>query len=224
MKTLIKTLTLFIVTVVLLSSCSILQRSSGDGFQGIVKYDITYESDELSAADRAQLPTEVVVYIADNKVRNDQISPMYSISSISDFNDGSTLMLLDAMGQKIAVEQSKEDTEEAMAELEAPEIRIVEEFKEIKGYRSQKAEVTMNGDIVEVFFTEELDVPEKMNDMSGFKGIKGLLMEYSIIQGEMIMTMTVKEINSTRVRPHMFKIPDGYEIKTPEELGGMFGM
>lgn len=224
MKTLFKTLSFLVLTAVIFSSCSILQKSGDGGFQGIVTYEITYESDELSAADRAQLPTEVVVYIADNKVRNDQISAFYSMSSISDFNDGSTIILIDAMGQKIAVKQSKEDTEEALAEMEAPEIKLIEEFKEIAGFRSQKAEVNMDGEIVEVFFTNELDVPAQMNDLSGFKGIEGLLMEYTIIQGEMIMTMTVKDINSTRVRPHMFKIPDGYEIKSPEELGGLFGM
>ncbi len=224
MKTIVKFLVFFVVISTFLSSCSILQK--GDGFQGIITYDITYESDELSASDRAQLPTEMVVYISDNKVRQDQTTAFYSFSQIFDFNDGSTIILMDVMGQKIAVKQSKEEFEEAMemAEIKEPEIKFVDETKQIAGYRSKKAELIMDGDVVDVFYTDELDVPEKINENTEFKGIKGLLMDYTVIKEGLIMTTTVREINSSRVAAHKFKIPDDYELKTAEELGGMFGM
>ncbi len=226
MKAIITKLSLVVIAAVLLGSCTILQKGDSSGFSGIVTYDVTYESDELSASDRAQLPTEVVVYIADNRVRQDQKTAFYSISQISDYNDGSTIVLIDAMGQKIAVKQSKEEMDEALAEMdmEDPVINFIDEVKEIAGFRSRKAELEMDGEFVEVFFTEELEVPEKMNEMNGFKGINGLLMEYTVVQQGLITTMRVKEINRTKVRPHMFRIPDDYEVKSPEELGGLFGM
>lgn len=220
MKTLVKLL-LFAGIILLINSCAIFQKS--EGFQGVVTYEITYETDELSASERAQLPSEVVVYIADNKVRNDQVSAFYSVSSISDFNTGKNIALIDMMGQKIAVVQEDEEIQDEIDEYQY-EINFVDEVRVIAGYRSKKAEVIMGDDIVDVFYTTELQVPERINEASGFKGIKGLLMEYSIIQGNMIIKMTVKEIKSQRVPAHKFRIPDGYEIKTPEELGGMFGM
>jgi GLPGLI family protein len=226
MKAIITKLSLVLIVAVMFSSCSVFQKGGSDGFQGIITYEVNYESDELSAADRAQLPTEVIVYVADNKVRQDQNTAMYSISQISDYNDGSTIVLIDAMGQKIAVKQSKEEMDEALSEMEVedPVINFIDEAKEIAGYRSKKAEVEMDGEIVEVFFTDELDVPEKMNELNGFKGINGLLMEYTVVQQGLISTMKVKEINKTKVKPHMFRIPDDYDVKSPEELGGLFGM
>jgi GLPGLI family protein len=224
MKIIIKSLLLFIVVAISFNSCSVFQKGGDTGFQGIVTYNITYEADELSAAEKAQLPEKLVVYIADNKVRNDQVTAFYSMSQISNFNDGSAIVLIDAMGQKIAVKQTKEDIEEAMKEMPTPEIKLIEEAKEIAGYRSKKAEVVMGDDIVEVFYTDELDVPENINDMNGFKGLKGLLMEYTVVQENMIMNFTVSEINQTKVKAHQFGIPDEYEVKSPEELGGLFGM
>ncbi len=218
MKATIKLL-LFAGIILLINSCAIFQK--GEGFQGVVTYEITYDTDELSASERAQLPSEVVVYIADNKVRNDQTSAFYSISSISDFNKGESIALIDMMGQKIAVVQTDEDIKEQLDDHQF-EINFVDEVKVIAGYRSKKAEVAMDDDIVEVFYTTELDVPERINEATGFKGIKGLLMEYSVVQGNMIITMTVKEIKSQRVPAHKFRIPDGYEIKSPEELEGLF--
>ena len=224
MKATLKLLSIVILTATLFSSCSVFQKGGSDGFQGIVTYGVTYESDELSATERAQLPNEIVSYIGDNKFRQDQVSALYSISTISDFTDGSVIVLIDAMGQKIAVKQSKEEMDKNTAEMPTPEITYLDETKVILGYRAKKAEVVMGDEIVEVFYTDEIDVPEDMNNTTGFKGIKGLLLEYTIVQQGLIMNMNVKEIKSSKVKPHMFKIPDDYDVKSPEELGGLFGM
>lgn len=194
-------------------------------FKGIVTYGITYEGEELDAATQAQLPTEVVVSILGQKIRNEQISPYYSMASISNLEDGSAIVLIDAMGMKVAVNQSKEDIDANIEEagLEDPEIKFLDETKEIAGYTCKKAEVISGDDVIEVYYTEEVNVPEGMNDNNGFKGINGLLMEYSINQEGMIMIMTAKEVKKGKVNKGMFLIPDDYEIKSMEELGGMFG-
>ncbi|HOZ29282.1 MAG TPA: DUF4412 domain-containing protein [Bacteroidales bacterium] len=194
-------------------------------FGGIITYDITYEGEGIDATTLAQLPSQLVVSINGNKIRNEQISPLYSMSSISNFDDGSTIVLIDMMGMKIAVNQSKEEMEKNLAEagIKDPEIKILDETKVIAGYNCKKAEVTTGEDVVEVYFTDELIVPAGINDQNGFKGINGLLMQYTVNQQGMIMTMTVKEIKKAKVKSGMFVIPDDYEIKTAEELGGMLG-
>ena len=147
------------------------------------------------------------------------------MASISDMEDGSTIVLIDAMGMKVAVNQSKEEIEANIEEagLEDPEINFIEETKEIAGYTCKKAEVTSGEDMIEVYYTNEINVPKGMNDNNGFKGIEGVLMEYSVVQEGMVMIMTVKEVKKGKVNKGMFLIPDDYEIKTAEELGGMFG-
>ncbi len=222
MKTSMKLL--FVVIAVVISVTGYSQKKSKP-FKGVITYGITYEGDEIDATTQAQLPTEIVVSVLGNKVRNEQISAFYSMASISDMEDGSTIVLIDAMGMKVAVNQSKEEIEANIEEagLEDPEINFIEETKEIAGYTCKKAEVTSGEDMIEVYYTNEINVPKGMNDNNGFKGIEGVLMEYSVVQEGMVMIMTVKEVKKGKVNKGMFLIPDDYEIKTAEELGGMFG-
>ncbi|MBN2779306.1 MAG: hypothetical protein JXR36_16870 [Bacteroidales bacterium] len=222
MKTSIKILLVLLAVSISVTGFS---QKKAKPFKGTITYGITYEGEELDAASQAQMPTGIVVSVLGNLVRNEQISAFYSMAQISDLEKGSAIVLIDAMGMKIAVEQSKEDIEKnkAEAEIEDPEINFVDETKEIAGYTCKKAEVKSGDEIIEVFYTDEIAVPKGMNDNSGFKGIEGVLMEYSVVQEGLIMIMTVKEIKKGKVNKGMFVIPDDYEVKTAEELGGMFG-
>ena len=215
---------LFVLMAVLISVLGYSQKKAKP-FKGVITYDITYEGDEIDAATQAQLPTGIVVSILGDKVRNEQISAFYSMAQISDMESGSAIVLIDAMGMKLAVNQSKEeiDKKKAEAEIEDPVVKFLDETKEIAGYTCKKAEVTSGENTVEVFYTDAIGVPKGMNDNTGFKGIEGVLMEYSIVQGDMIMIMTVREVKKGKVNKGMFLIPDDYDIKTAEELGGMLG-
>ncbi len=224
MKTTIKLL--FVLVAMSLSFAGQAQKAKKvKTFAGIITYDITYDGDEVDEATRAQLPTQIVVSMSGNKVRNEQVSSFYTMASISDLEKGSAIILIDAMGMKIAVNQTKEDIDKnkAEAKLADPIIKFVEETKMIAGYKCKKAEVTEGEDIVEVYYTEEIAVPAGMNDNNGFKGINGMLMQYTVVQQGMTMTMTVKEVKKAKIKGALFIIPDDYDVKTMEELGGMFG-
>ncbi|MCK9255423.1 MAG: hypothetical protein GX793_02405 [Bacteroidales bacterium] len=224
MKTTFKILLVLVAVSFSLSSFS---QKKAKPFKGTITYDITYEADEeLDEMTKAQMPSNIIMYISGNKVRTDQVSAFYSIASISDYDKGGVIMLMDAMGMKIAVKQSKEEIDEAVeeADLPSPDITFIEETKVIAGIKCKKAEIIMDEDIVEVYYTDEFNVPEGINDLQGFKGINGILMEYSITQQGMTMTMTVKEVKAGKVKAGLFVIPDDYELKSAEELGGLFGM
>ncbi len=224
MKTTIKLL--FVLVALSLSFSSQAQKAKKvKTFAGIITYDITYDGDEIDETTKAQLPTQIVVSMSGNKVRNEQVSAFYSMASISDLEKGSAIILIDAMGMKIAVNQTKEDIEKnkAEADLTDPTIKFVDESKVIAGYKCKKAEVTQGEDIIEVYYTDEIAVPAGMNDNNGFKGINGMLMQYTVVQQGLTMTMTVKEVKKAKVKGGLFVIPDDYEVKTMEELGGMFG-
>lgn len=224
MKTTIKLF--FVLVAISLSTAGFAQKAKKvKTFSGIITYDITYEGEDLDAATTAQLPTQIVVSLNGNKVRNEQVSAFYSMASISDLEKGSAIILIDAMGMKIAVNQTKAeiDKNKAEADLKDPAIKILDETKMIAGYKCKKAEVSMDEEVMEVYFTDEILVPEGMNDNSGFKGINGMLMQYTVNQQGLLMTMTVKEVKKAKVKAGLFLIPDDYEIKTMEELGGMLG-
>jgi len=224
MKTAMKLL--FVLVAISLSFSGYSQKAKKvKTFTGIVTYDITYEGEDIDEATKAQLPTQIVVSMKGPKVRNEQVSAFYSMASISDLAAGSTIILIDAMGMKIAVNQTKEDIDKNKAEagLVEPEIKFLDETKVIAGYKCKKAEVISGEDVVEIYYTEEIAVPAGMNDNNGFKGINGMLMQYTVNQQGMVMTMTVKSVVKGKVGSGLFVIPDDYEIKTMEELGGMFG-
>ena len=216
----------FMLCAVVLFAASSLVKAGGDGFEGVIKYAIEVGGDELDAATKAQMPSEMVMYYKESLVRMEQVSPMYSIASISNVADGSVIILMDMMGQKFAVKQTKEDVEDAKAEVgdeEKPEINFIDETKEIAGYTCKKAEVTQNGETMEVYYTDEISVPQNENAQNAVEGIDGMLMEFTINQQGMTMTMTVKEVKKSKVKKTMFTVPPDYEVKTMEEFQMMFG-
>ncbi len=213
---------LLVILAVAVSVTGYSQKKSKP-FKGIITYGITYEGDELDATTQAQLPTEVVVSILGDKVRNEQVSAFYNMATISDLKEGSTTILFDAMGMKVAVKQTKEEIEAKIkeADIKEPEVKLIDETKEIAGYTCKKAEIKSEDNIIEVYYTNEINVPKGINDLKGFKGIEGVLMEYSIVEEGVITKMTVKKVKKGKVKKEMFLIPDDYEIKTMEELSGI---
>ncbi|MCF0207703.1 MAG: DUF4412 domain-containing protein [Bacteroidales bacterium] len=196
-------------------------------FAGIIKYSISY-GDGIDAQTKAQLPTETNYYFKDGKVRSEQVSPMYTMSQIA-LENGSVIILIDVMGQKLATTQTKEDIDRIKAEnadvLPAdPKVTTVDEFKTICGYKCQKAEVAdEEGNVVEVFFTNEIPVGDSFKEMNPVKGISGVAMEYSISTQGMSMTFTAKEVKKGGVNSSMFVIDDDYTKLPFEDFVNMLG-
>ncbi|MBO7571775.1 MAG: DUF4412 domain-containing protein [Bacteroidales bacterium] len=226
MKTIFK---LMCVAMALLVAFSVNAQKKEKTFAGSIKYAITYEN--LDPQYKGQVPTEMVLYVKDGKIRQDQVSPMYTMSAIS-LEDGSAIILIDVMGQKLATQQSKEDVEKAKAEAkesgelkdEEPVVKVTDETKTIAGYKCTKVEVTTaDGETMEVFVTEEIPMPANYSDSNPVKGIKGVPMEYSMASQGMNMTMTAKEVKKGGVNNGMFVISDDYQKLSAEEFAKMLG-
>jgi hypothetical protein len=138
------------------------------------------------------------------------------------------IMLMDAMGKKIAmkVDPKKEGNKEDKK-------RTIEVFKnetkKIAGYSCHKVICKTNEATVELYVTKEIKVPAKANSNFGgvdMESIDGFPMETILHQEEATVTTTVTEINRTPQNDEQFSlvIPEGYEIKTSEELGGLKGL
>jgi len=227
MKTLVKVLC---VVMALLVSFSVNAQKKVKPFAGIIRYEVSVEGD-FDAQTKAQLPTEAVVYVKDGKFRTDQVSPMYTIGQVV-LEDGSAIILIEAMGQKMASKQSKEELEKAKAEAKEsgaisdkePVVKITDETKTIAGYKCKKAEITdENGETMEVFFTDEIVLPESYTENSPIKGINGMLMEYTTTANGMTSTMKAKEVKKGGVNASMFMITDDYTEVPWEQFIQMLG-
>ena len=174
---------------------------------------------------KTMMPKTMVMTIKGNKSRSEMVMSMGKTISISDGDAKTTTTLMDMMGQKIAIIST---TEEIMAEMvKSPEVKvdITSETKDILGYICTKAVITNPEDDSEfyVYFTEELGTKELNFDNPQFKDINGVMLEFEMPNEMFSMKFTAVSVEKKAVEDSEFTIPEGYQIKTKEEMQGMFG-
>ncbi len=139
-------------------------------------------------------------------------------TTISNQKTKEVVTLMDMMGQKYMIKSTAADA----SKEKAPDVKItyLNETKTIAGYKCKKAQMTVTdkdgkSQPVDVWYTEELNnyVPE-----DGFKGFKGMPMEYQIAKNGMKMNISVTSISKEAVADNMFTIPEGYKETTKEEM------
>ncbi len=199
----------FLLISILALSYSI---SSAQEFEGIIKFSISYESLPPEMKDAvAMLPKEQLFYIKNNKSKFVQNSSMSNTIVISDSDTKTSIVLMEAMGQKYKMTMTSEEVEEMEKET-ADEIQIeyINETKSIAGYTCKKAVVKMKGmDEEAVFYYTEEIAPLKLSGMEGLH-LKGLPLEYIISMDGMKMVMKATSVEKTTVPDSTFDIPDGY--------------
>lgn len=197
---------------------------SSKPFEGHIFYTVAPQG-ELDASVSAQLPTAVQMYFKGNKTRMEQKTPMGSAIIIGDISTKEQVVLLDMMGQKMALKSTKEETEKGQAEIPAGTLTMGTETKQIAGYNCKKADFVQDGKTVAIYVTEELDIPNS-NWQTQFKDVKGVMLEYTQItgeEGEIKMLITASEVKKEKVKDSMFSIPTGYQEMSMAEFKKMFG-
>lgn len=193
-------------------------------FEGYIKYKITYEGRELSASEKAQMPSEMTMYYKEGQSRQEMVTAMGTIVTISDSETKETVMLIDMMGSKIAIKSTKEDNEKALAEMEDPEINYIEETKDVAGYTCKKTEVKTDQGQITAYVTEDLKV--KNANWNSYKNLKGVMLEYtanSKQDEDLTLVFTATEVKSSKVKKTMFVVPSDFQVVSPEEAKTMFG-
>ncbi|HBX49643.1 MAG: hypothetical protein A2275_11425 [Bacteroidetes bacterium RIFOXYA12_FULL_35_11] len=188
----------------------------------VIKYEMVYDAPGLDAAMKAQLPSEMTMYIKGNKMMQESKSSMGTQSAIYDGDTKSSIVLIDMMGQQLAIKVGKEEIEKQLTEMPKVTVDLFDETKKIAGYTCKKAEITEGDNTFTVFYTSDLGVSD-INWATEFKDIKGVMMEYSTSQQEMTVKFTAKEVKEQKIKDKQFTIPSGYKELTPEEAKKMFG-
>ena len=193
-------------------------------FQGKVVYEMSYPGTELDANTMAMMPKETIIYIKNEKVRSEiSMGGMGSSVSIVDNKTKTSTTLMDMMGQKIAFKATAEDVEKMKAKgASEPKVTLLNETKEIAGYKCKKAEIEMedNKENVKMYVYYSNEITNGSNNWSNpqYKGIDGFLMEYEIAKQGVKMRMSVKSVSKENVDDSKFAIPTGYTEMNQEQM------
>lgn len=194
-------------------------------FKGVITYKITIEGSGVTDEMKNMMPKTMTMTILGNKARSEMVMSMGKTVSITDGDTKETITLMDMMGQKIAVKSNYDEIKAELAKSPNVKVEITSETKDILGYTCKKAIVTNKDDNTEinVYFTEELGSNALNFDNPQFKDINGAMLEFEIPNEQFSMKFTAVSVEKKSVSADEFTIPEGYQIKTKEEMQGMFG-
>ena len=194
-------------------------------FKGVITYKVTLTGSGVTDEMKNYMPKTMTLSIKGNKSRSEMVMMMGKTVSISDGDAKTTIVLMDMMGQKIAVQSTPEEVQSELDKGPKTSVNVTGETKDILGYTCKKAIITFEGEDTEVivYYTDELGTKALNFDNPQFKDIDGLMLEYEIPEEEFNMQFTAVSIEKTNVDDSAFTIPEGYQIKTIEEMKGMFG-
>ncbi len=201
--------------------------------EGYVLYDMKIEGlPPEQAAMMGDMETKVT--FKNGKALTEVTSMMFSQQMVVD-ETGMT-MLMEQMGNKIAMKQTKEEMEKAEAKVKDkpadPKIEYTNETKTIAGYECKKAIITTVGkdkkeEKMEMWYSDKFENPNKEGKGRGqgvMKGLKGMPFEYAGGQGGMKFKMTAKEVSTDPVSDSKFTLStEGYKVMTADELKAMQG-
>jgi GLPGLI family protein len=173
---------------------------------------------------KAMMPKTMVLTIKGDKSRSEMVMGMGKTVAISNAETKESIALIDMMGQKIAVKSTPEEIQEEISGSPKMTVETTDETKDILGYMCNKAIIKSDeGTQIIVYYTKELGTGATYFDDPQFKDITGLMLEFEIPNEGMSMKFTAITVESKNVADTEFEIPEGYQIKTKEEMKGMFG-
>ena len=197
--------------------------------EGHIEYEITnIESESMEAQMMKGTMINIFFNKTNSKMNVQMMGGMITMDVITETASEGTTMLMNMMGRKVQVEQTKEEKEAEQVEKVIPEFDITydkSDKKEIAGENCIKAilkDKKTNESII-MYVARKLTPNLKMAQEM-FPGLEGLPMEIIINSQGMGVTITAQNFNKS-CDASSFEIPEGYEKMTPEqfqkEMGGM---
>jgi GLPGLI family protein len=206
----------FIITIsalVLLITGTMAQKK----FEGEIIYKIEYQNLPPEMAQYASMmPDRMKMLFSGEKSRIEQRSMGGQQVIIHDYKKEESIILVDAMGQKIMTrDKIKSDN------TSQPEIKYFDtETKNISGYECKKAEIIdkKNKTVLTAYYTEKINAAKPKDN---FEGLKGFPLEYEISQNGITMKLSAISVEEKKVADNLFEAPEGYTEMSPEQLQQM---
>ena len=192
--------------------------SWGQGFEGEVTYRISYKNlpDSIPAMYKAMLPKKTKLVIKNEWSKIEQNVLVAKVQIITNSKTKKNITLMRGMGQKIAIE-SMDTTQPSASQFNVTKSKKI---KIIAGYKCTKTVLKDTSDnSITLWVTKDLPAYKNSNlpdmDLGGFP------MEFSFEKEGMKLRMTARKVTKKKIKDSEFQIPEGYEKKTPEEMGEM---
>lgn len=190
-----------------------------DSFEGV----ITSEVKVLEAPKEMQqmmhmMNQQVSTYVKGPRTRIEQSGVMGKNIIIQDPGQKKMIMLMDMMGQKIAMEMPLEvepDNSYDIFEFEynGEPVKMTGEKKTISGYSCEKGILQVDGGAMEIWFAKDFPFASVYDSR-----MPGMPVQYVVREEEMVMEFTVTGIKEQAVSESMFTIPSEYTVKTAAEM------
>ncbi len=191
------------------------------------KIDISTENPDMEMVVGMMQGSTLDIYFKEKMTRAEmKMGSMMNMTTISDEKSGKLLMLMSGMIGKKAISTTTEELS-SKDEKEKPkyEVELVDETKDIAGYKCKKAILTdEEGNESTFWYTEEIEVSKKGQNYLN-ENVPGYPMQYEINNNGLVMGMTVtnitKELSKSDLKLFDMAIPEGYSEMTMEELQQM---
>ena len=193
-------------------------------FEGKIEYKMSYKNlpAEMQAME-SMLPKKQTVWIKGPNSRFEQKMAQANTVVISNSEDGTSIILMELMGQKYRLDITKAEMDALIEDQTNPVVKYVAGTRVIAGYICKKAEVKMDGfDAVAIFYYTEEIPPVKIQGMEALP-LKGMFMAYEISQQGMNISIEVSNIDIGAINDNKFTVPDGY-TEMPAQIKAMLGI
>lgn len=214
MKTIIKSTVVF--SSLLLSLSLFAQKRITEG---IISYDIVVNTGNTNPtiADMFDGATSIV-YLKGYMSRFEKVSSLGVESTIIDGKTGNVNVLKEYGDQKYIITMTPDNWKTANKKYNDIKFTYINEYKDIAGYKCQKAIGKMSdGTEINVFFTKDL-VAENRDFEYAYKTLPGLAMEYETTIGTLKVTYTVSKVSFSIVPASRFELPKtGFRVMTYDE-------
>ena len=193
--------------------------------KGKITYDVFVSSDDpATSAYMDQMENSLLeIYFSDGKLRtNFFMGEMMTTTTTQVEGQDTVLMLLDGMMGKIAMKVTEEDMDdERRMAKEKKEVELVDETKEVMGYKCKKAIITgADGEEAIVWYTTEI-LPTYREGEYLHNEIPGMPLEMQAKKGKMDLKIVAFDFKSKLKKENeifSLKVPEGFTLKTMEEM------
>ncbi len=203
-----------IIIFVSINSCKDIQRKDRIK-EGYIEYNIEYLDNSMNTFMVSLLPKKMTVKFKNNNTINkiEGFSGIVSFTHIQNYRERKNITLVKFLNKKYKYIEKLNDKSLFFEELPGMQIEYLDTCKQICGFNSKKARITVPNSKVEpfdIYYTNDIII-NNVNALTPFKDIDGVLLEFQLKFYDMHMRLTANKIQAAEVSIEEFKVPKDYE-------------
>jgi hypothetical protein len=190
--------------------------------EGVIEYETKAVDPNHPLADLA--PTEAILKFKKDRFYVElSVMGMFNTMIVADVPRKTVSQMVKFMNVKQACIETQQDIENENAAYRVL-LEETHETKVIAGYNCIKVNASMVNDPrikFDVYYTKELGV-ENVNELSPYKELRGMLMEYRLRKNGLELAFTAKKVKKASIPDNLFEIQGYYKIVSGQEMAEFF--